>query len=222
MAKLWIFGDSFSMPQPLDSKFSPWTNQLATRLGASSSENYAMPGVSNDYIFHRLSETINKTEEGDYVIIQPTNQHRQWFFKDPVLANYCIRDIEKYITSDQASALQGFVSHLQNDELDNLRYIQFSLALERIATLARHLKILILPGFHLANGIEGSLIQVCDEEFINLDVIPAYYESNDGKDPRINHMSPANHAILVDKIVEFFDIGKTIDLTNGFEKHFIK
>lgn len=222
MSKLWIFGDSFSMPQPLDSEFVPWSVQLAANLGVESSNNYAMPGVSNDYIFYRLAESINETDEGDYIVIQTTNQHRQWFFKDPVLSNYCIRDIDKYISKEQATALKEYISHLQNDELDNVRFIQFRLALERIVTLIQHAKFLILPGFHLCHGVEGSLIQVCDEEFETLDDIPGYYNNNDGKDPRINHLSVNNHKILADKITKFFNTGELIDLTTGFEKHFLK
>lgn len=222
MSKLWIFGDSFAMPQPLDSTETPWTVQLAKKLNVASSANFAMPGVSNDYIFYQLSEHINNADDTDYVIIQTTNKHRQWFFNDPVLANYCIRDIDKYITEAESSALKEFVLHLQRDELDDNRFVQFSLALERIVALLRHVKFLILPGFHNTHGIEGTLIQVCDEEFQSLDCIPPFYEANDGKDPRINHMSPDNHTILSDKIYEFFKTGKTIDLTTGFNKHFLK
>ena len=155
MAKLWIFGDSFSMPLPTDSEFDSWPLQLARRLGVEASMNFAMPGISNDYIFHRLSEHLNQTEEGDYIVIQTTNKSRQWFFEDPVLSNYCIRDIQKYITKEQNHALAEYVTHLQSDNLDELRFVQFSLALERITQLASHAKILVLPGFQHTYGVEG-------------------------------------------------------------------
>lgn len=222
MSKLWIFGDSFAMPQAKDSTANPWTLQLAKRLNVESSMNFALPGVGNDYIFYRLSEHINQTEEGDYIIIQTTNRSRQWFFEDPVLSNYAIRDIAKYITKDQDQALKEYITHLQNDTIDEMRFVQFSLALERISQLAEHARILILPGFHNAFGVNGTLIQICDEEFVNLDAIPPYYEANDGKDPRINHMSLVNHAILTDKVFDFFTNGTSINLTSDFEKNFLE
>jgi len=222
MAKLWIFGDSFSMPLPIDSKFDSWPLQLARRLGVESSMNFAMPGVGNDYIFHRLSEHLNQTEEGDYIVIQTTNKSRQWFFDDPVLSNYSIRDMHTYITKEQHRALQEYVTHLQHDTIDELRYVQFSLALERISQMVSHAKVLILPGFHNTSGITGTLIQICDEEFVSIDTIPSFYEANDGKDPRHNHLSNNNHNMLTEKIIDFFTLGKFIDLTTDFEKHFLE
>jgi len=222
MAKLWIFGDSFAMPPAKDSTADTWTLQLARKLGVEASMNFALPGVGNDYSFYRLSEHINQTEAGDYIIIQTTNKSRQWFFEDPVLSNYCIRDMHTYISKEQHHALQEYVTHLQNDTIDELRFVQFSLALERITQIVSHARMLILPGFHVNHGVEGSLIQVCDEEFVNLDVIPPYYDANDGKDPRHNHMSPINHKILTNKIFDFFTTGNPIDLTVDFEKHFLK
>lgn len=222
MAKLWIFGDSFSMPQPLDSEFIPWTAQLAATLKVEESLNFAQPGVSNDYIFDQIVKNLNNSQNGDYVVIQQTHKSRQWFFEDPTIANYSLRDINKYISKDQDFALRQYVTHLQKDSIDELRFLQFGLSLERISAILQHVRILILPGFHEIPGVIGTLAQVCDEEFVDLSVINKFYESNDGKDPRINHLSGNNHKILADKIFEFFDQGKLVDLTTGFEKHFLK
>lgn len=222
MAKLWIFGDSFAMPLPTDSKFDSWPLQVARKLGVEASMNFAMPGVSNDYIFYQLTEHLNSTEKGDFIIIQTTNKNRQWFFEDPVLCNYNIRDIDKFITKDQSRALKEYILHLQKDGLDEVRYLQFSLALERVVQLMPHARFLILPGFHQTHGVEGSLIQVCDSEFVNPDAVTTYYNAHDGKDPRNNHLSRNNHNKLTEKIIDFFNSGKMLDLTVDFEKHFLE
>lgn len=221
---LWIFGDSFaSAPEETGHADKAWTKQVAEALGCDTYRNYAMPGVSNDYIFHHLSESINKMAEGDYCIIQTTQKHRQWFFNDPTLANYSIGDLGDYITKDQAKAIEYYITHLQSDSLDHTRFIQFSLALERIASLVKHVRFLILPGFWGAHGVTGTMITVCDNEFISVEGIADYYNSGDrnGKDPRCNHMSPVNHKVMADKVVDFFTTGKFIDLTTGFEQHFL-
>lgn len=227
MSKLWIYGDSFSMPPslalaPLD--YATWTEQVCQQLGCNEIMNRARPGVSNDYIFSEIIKDTNSMELGDFCIIQTTQKNRQWFFEDPELSNYKIGDLHDYISRDQANAVKQYVTHLQRDELDDLRFIQFSLALERITTLAGHVRMLILPGFFGAHNIEGYLIKVSDNEFIDLNDLKTFYNKDGrlGRDPRHNHISPNNHVILANKVVNFFTTGQLVDLTTGFEKYFLK
>lgn len=229
MSSLWIFGDSFSAPpwpageeEKLDYKI--WTKIVCEELGCDSYKNLAQSGVSNDYIFHTLANNINNMDEGDYAIIQTTQKYRQWFFEDPTLANYSIGDLEDYISPEQAKAVEYYIRYLQNDSLDDARFIQFSLALERIVSLVNHVRMLILPGFWGAHGVNGSLVQVCDAEFVSIKDVKGFYnrEGRKGKDPRCNHISPVNHPVLASKVVDFFRTGKYIDLTTGFEKGFLK
>lgn len=221
---LWIFGDSFASASEKVIDYRPWTNQVAEALGCDVYRNHAMPGVSNDYIFQMLADNINNMAAGDVCIVQTSQKHRQWFFSDPSLSNYCIGDLNDFITKEQAYAVEQYITYLQRDELDHARFIQFSLALERIVTLVKHVQFLILPGFWGAHGVNGTLIQVCDEEFIDLNGVQDFYNRDNqvGKDPRCNHLSPVNHKIMADKVIDFFNTGAFIDLTTGFEKHFIK
>jgi hypothetical protein len=230
MPKIWTFGDSFStqdMP-PTDENPSgtpnhpSWLEYTSQGLGITEAIVHANYGVSNDWIFDQFKENIELMESGDYVIIQTTQKHRQWFFEDPCVSNYWLRDLEKHVSKDELDAVHKYIAHLQSDKVDDLRYIQFCLALERISQIAAHLRILVLPGFFGVNGVNGTLISICDDEFDN-DVKPMMrsYDQNSGKDPRLNHMSGPNHEILGNKIVEFFKNGTVIDLTSDFKKNIL-
>jgi hypothetical protein len=228
--KFWVFGDSFSTQDLPPTPSNPsgkmdhlsWLGHVCKGLQIQEANIHADYGVSNDWIFHEFTTNINNMEEGDYVIIQPTQKHRQWFFEDPCISNYWIKDLEHHVSKEESTAVEMYVTHLQNDKLDDLRYVQFCLALERLGQLAQHLRILVLPGFFGVNGVIGTLVSISDAEFDKTTTAQKYYDANDGKDPRLNHMSAVNHEILGNKIVEFFNTGASIDLTKDFKAGFLK
>lgn len=221
MSKLWVFGDSFSdMPQTR-TEYS-WQNLLANKLRITGIENRACPGASNDWIFYTVTSNINNLAGDDYVVIQTTQKHRQWFFRDrPTIGNYWIADFEKFVTPDQRKAVDMYVDHLQSDLIDNVRWTQFSLALERL-TPSIAARVLVLPGFESVNGVIGTLLEVSDNEFIDQENIQQYFYSNQGIDPRNNHLSAENHKILAEKIFNFFSNNEMIDLTTEFKKQFLE
>jgi hypothetical protein len=81
----------------------------------------------------------------------------------------------------------------------------------------------VLPGFYSIAGVTGTLIDIADGEHrdSSKDGIEAWYRSNNGKDPRYMHLSDKNHPVLAQKVIEFYETGKNIDLTDGFFKHFL-
>jgi len=219
--KLWIFGDSFSAMPKGEFNFPLWHELVASGLGFTGYENRAETGVSNDWIFHEYTTYLNEMEPGDYVIIQPTQKYRQWFFEDPTLSNYYLKDLDQHVSKEQFNAVKQYITHLQRDIIDELRYAQFILSLERLSEMAKHVRILVLPGFFGVAGVQGSLISICDGEFDNEDHVVRWIKAHDGKDPRPNHMSETNHKVLADKILNFFSTGQPIDLNNGFQKAII-
>jgi len=221
---LWIFGDSFSAQPNIEHDYPVWTEIVAHHFKLPHYWNWARMGCANDFIFNEFTSRINEMNEGDFVIIQPTSPHRQWFFEDPELCNYLIQDLGKFITSDEKKAVDLYIKHLQNDKLDNIRYSQFGLALERISAMTPHLRILVLPAFYAVSGVTGYLTAISDGEHADLspEAIVKWYKLHNGKDPRVMHLSPQNHPILAQKIIEFYETGKSIDLTTGFEQGFIK
>jgi len=221
---LWLFGDSFSAQPNIECDFAVWPELVARHFKLPHYWNWARMGCANDFIFQEFTSRIPEMKEGDFVIIQPTSPHRQWFFEDPEVGNYLIQDLEKYVTADQKKAVDQYIKHLQSDKLDNIRYTQFGLALERVCAMTPHLRILVLPAFYEVPGIVGHLTGISDGEHANLspDAITKWYKDNNGLDPRVMHLSKQNHTILADKIIDFYETGKSIDLTTDFEQGFLK
>jgi hypothetical protein len=81
---------------------------------------------------------------------------------------------------------------------------------------------LVLPGFNSVNGVTGTLVDTSENEFVAAAGAQKYFDNNDGKDPRNNHLSTENHQILADKIFKFFNAGEMIDLTTDFKKSFLE
>lgn len=220
MPNLWIFGDSFSAKAD-NAKAECWPSLLANKLGVSTYSEIALAGVSNDWIFYMLTSNFNKMSSGDWVVVQTTQMHRQWFFEDlPDIANYWIKDFEKYVSTDRAKAVNMYVEHLQQDRIDHVRWVQFSLALERLTQLV-DVNMLILPGFNPVNGVSGTLDDVSAGEFVDRNFRQTYFDNNNGKDPRHNHLSPENHRVLADKVFNFFKKHELVDLKSGFKTKFL-
>jgi hypothetical protein len=223
---VWVFGDSFSVAskfqeQPLP--YNIWTDILTCQLGHTEHYNYAEWGVSNDYIVSQFISKLPEMRTSDCVVLQLTNSNRQWFFKDfPHLANYFTKGIEKDLSSDQIHAIRMYITHLQRDEIDIMRYTLTGLAIERIAQQYKNLRILMLPGFLHVDGVKGALVEVCDGEFVNNEIIQPFYDRHNGYDPRPNHLSKTNHEILAAKIQKFFTHGHRVDLTTDFERNFLE
>jgi hypothetical protein len=223
---LWVFGDSFSIaskfqPQPLP--YMLWTDILARELGYNEHCNYADWGVANEYIIDQFLSKLPEMKPADCVVLQLTNSNRQWFFKDkPCTANYFSKGLEKELTADQIHAVEMYITHLQRDDIDIMRYKLTMLAVERIAQQHRQIRKLLLPGFLHTDGVQGTLREICDGEFINTEIIQPYYDSHNGYDPRPNHLSKNNHEILASKIQKYFTHGTRVDLTTDFERNFLQ
>jgi hypothetical protein len=216
---LWIFGDSFSLPSDafkgIDHNL--WLDILAINLGEEKYFNAAEWGVSNEYILDTFHQQYSKINKDDYVIVQLTSAYRQWFFEEkPYLANYYVNNIDQDISPEEYTALQGYISHLQSDRIDQLRYKSIEYCLKYIALMSPF-KMLILPGFDPVDDINGTLVDICDGEFVDKQSRDLWYKKH-GADPRANHMSAENHFILANKVTEFFKCGTIPDLSQGFVK----
>jgi hypothetical protein len=222
---LWVFGDSFSVSRDninngQDNEFPLWTELVTTGLGFSTYNNYSQWGVSNEYIINQFMEHHREFESGDYVIIQLTNANRQWFFKNsPELANIYIGELKKAVTKSQMNAVNSYVKYLDRGEINFIRYNLLDMALKYISHELSHIKILIIPAFHPIDGVTGTLMEVCNGEFVSEESLNKWYEATN--DSRPNHLSASNHIIYGKKILEAFGTGRLLDFTTGFEKEFI-
>ena len=89
MAKLHVFGDSFSrgdgLIDPVLIKYHGvphWTEYIKTSLKLEEYKNYAGQGWSNDEIFLSIIENLKDIGEGDYVIVGQTFLERTPFIID--------------------------------------------------------------------------------------------------------------------------------------------
>lgn len=215
---LWIFGDSYAIDHDQN-------HQWFKQLGAENIENHAIQGASNDYIAWTLAENLNKIGSDDRVIVVSTEPSREWFFKKlPELGNYLnIMDLEIRVNKTIYAALKNYVQYLYNPNTVEMRALAYeSYYYETCSKLP--CAGLVLPAWPQSQGrassVKGCLGDVCNEEFVSLAVREQWY--NMQVDPRPNHMTKPNHAILAKKILEHWRTGETIDFTQDFATGVIK
>lgn len=232
---LYVFGDSFSIPQEhmnevfgpdgKDVEFLPlektWTTIVNENINEGSEYvNDAVLGCANEYIYHQLVDKESLFKQGDCVIIQLTSMFREWFFEDkPYAAIHMATNITPGIdvTHEQYQAIEMYQRYLHFDKRLFIRYHAFldSLSLRMRLYAEQGIKCLILPGFHDIPGVKGNLTETSGLEFDREKTALAYYKKTG--DMRFNHFSEVNHKILADKIIEFFNTGRFIDLKTGFQ-----
>jgi hypothetical protein len=231
---LYIFGDSFSTPHEHKDEivgpggqvsFMPleknWTNIVNESLyGSSDHVNDSMLGCSNEYIFHKLSEKESSFRGGDCVIVQLTSFYREWFFEDkPHMANYMISKFTPgvEVTKEENTALEMYKRYLYSEHRVFLHYnaIVDAITFRTIQYAERGIRCLILPGFHNIRGVEGNMFEASKSEFDSDETANTYY--NKTGDLRFNHFSEVNHKILANKVIDFLNTGKTVDLTTDFK-----
>ena len=231
---LYIFGDSFSVPDAHKNEvmgpkglvtFMPleknWTRIVSESIiGDDNHVNDAQLGCSNEYILHTLRERESSFKSGDCVIVQLTSYYREWFFEDkPGMANFINAKFVPgvHVTKEQANALEMYKKHLYSDHRLLLHYDAILDAITFRTTLygQQGIRCLILPGFHNVAGVEGTLFKASSSEFDSEETAAKYRAET--SDLRFNHFSDVNHKILANKVIDFFNTGKTVDLTTEFE-----
>ena len=225
---LWIFGDSFSVSlnkHTQDNGYVPlednWQTLLSKNLDVNFLDVSATWGVSNEWIWTQVAENAEQFTENDYVIIQSTSFNRFWLLNQhPEYSNFMLSPIDKgFITKDQSKAIEMFKRHLYHEDVFQSIYNMFVNACKQIGIMMPHVKILILPGFHEIQGVTGTLMDICINEFESNEIADKFYKHH-SFDYRVNHMHKFNHKILADKISNYFN-GYELDLTNGFYQKFI-
>ena len=231
---LYVFGDSFSVPDAHKNEvmgpkglitFMPleknWTRIVSeSMIGDDNHVNDCALGCSNEYILHTLKTRESSFKSGDRVIVQLTSYYREWFFEDkPGMANFINAKFVPgvHVTKEQANALEMYKRHLYSDHRLLLHYdaILDSITLRTMLYAQQGIRCLILPGFHPVTGVQGTMFKTSNSEFDSDETAAIYCAET--SDLRYNHFSEVNHKILADKVIDFFNTGKTVDLTTGFK-----
>ena len=131
---LWVFGDSYTADgrktigsnnwQHIE---NTWVELLTKKLNVSNNNVFAIPGVSNEWIYGKLLQEQNNFQPGDYIIIQPTCATRRWLIERcPELANWQhLSANNKFLTKDEVSALDSFRRYLINEQVELYNYDMF-------------------------------------------------------------------------------------------------
>jgi len=211
---LWIFGDSFSTQNSMP---YAWTTLLGKKLGAESTFNLSLSGVSNSYIFNCIDENMERINSDDYVLVLLTAHTRRWFFKNnPELGNFFSAESSDKLNPYQKDAIQMYIEHLDADHESDIFYKQTYFSMLQLFEINSIDNVRYVPGFLPIPGIQGTLNSVSANEFEDgLNGQLEYLKQAGGNDFRVNHLNSENHYVLSDKIYDFFNC-KPLDLTSGF------
>ncbi len=257
MTTLYIFGDSFTVPpeqivgdsqgglwaSPGDTwssgkpkpKTQTWINRTAGHLSTLHENldviNYSQYGVAQDFCWYHLLNAMDKIQPDDYVIVAVTHPNRFWYIQDqPNLSNHHILNFQKYITEDQALAVQLFMQYIQRPELDTLHqiYRMKTLAYEVVKRGLRR-PLMLNCFFSDISAVDqipelmwarGNLFNVQAQEYSSgEDETTEYFE---GIDCRYNHMCMSNHEIMAAKVIAAFTQDQPVDLDQGFHTDLLK
>ena len=79
--KLWIFGDSLSLPYHIDNESQGWPALLAQRLGCGF-ENFSKPAADNFFIYSSYNNMLSSIGSNDIVVIGWSHYSRKSFVLD--------------------------------------------------------------------------------------------------------------------------------------------
>ena len=232
MSKLWVFGDSYSIPinallrsnnlavANIDKTVytTNWIEELAKKLPIDELQVFAEFGVANEWVFKQVMEQSNNFKPEDYVVVQLTNSNRHWWFPERATESNLPQLISHPDWSrEKSKAITLHLKYLENENMDNLIYSSIIYSFMYIKLALPGLKLLFLPGWGRAPETIGNLTDnICDKEFDNKKTQQKFYEKT-GFDTRLNHMTIDNHYILADKAGDYFINQTPVDLTTGFK-----
>jgi len=246
--KLWLFGDSFSIPslfgnKKLDFNFGfgdttesfsadwQWSVILSEKLNTKLIV-MAEYGVSNDWILLKFKEARQQFSPGDKVIVQATEKSRYLFFKaKPYVSNaHQSRDLSNILSKGEQDAITLYWKHFQEEDKDQLRVDAYFSYLNTMKWMLgqNNIDLIILPGFEhpkeipiAGPTIEGTMQTISKGEFIDHNAALAWYAQPDRPDQRLNHMCKDNHVILADRLYEHIANKRTLDLAYGYNNSFL-
>jgi hypothetical protein len=236
---LYVIGDSFAVPPPLEDDTKTWPRQvaqgLAQHLGTEVLlENHSRMGVSQDYCWEFLQILLEyKITPDDYLIVALTHPSRFWFLdQKPELSNSAIVDLDDHCSRDESKAIEYFIRYIQRPRLDlifmnnRMGYLAYQIQKKKL-----HRPIVIKcfgqdvdqaeawTEMNWANGVLMDDVQRLEFEDVDIDKDASFWH---GLDARYNHMCLSNHKILAEKLTHSLITDTTCDLTEGFVKGLIK
>ena len=156
MPKLHVYGDSYVEAPHQDylelvkkgEAHAAWYAQVATALNVNEMHMHGKAGTSNEFIYDRWKQNLDRINEGDYVIVVTTSPFRKWFFEHlPEFANIGMQGLQRVLQQEEVNAIAEYVKYLENPitsliSLDTIsQTIAFNCMQKNVA------KAFIIPGF---------------------------------------------------------------------------
>lgn len=104
--KLWIFGDSLSLPYHIDNESQGWPALLAQRLGCGF-ENFSKPAADNFFIYSSYNNMLSSIGSNDIVVIGWSHYSRKSFVLDHSNPNHTA-------VLDSSFVYQSSVEHIRS------------------------------------------------------------------------------------------------------------
>lgn len=234
---VWVFGSSYAAHYNI---LGQWMQQVSHNLDTDL-QVYAAKGSSIEYSYYNFNNVRSNIKENDTVIVALTTNSKRWFFKDypehhasPMPdADYknpkVIYDTTGLPEVDEACAL--YEDCLSNIDVFNTYLTNFLYNLQYL-TKQKNLNSIILISYwdteyflqNIINDLpllhfpKGKLLDISIDEYSKEYILQHDFSYADKK---INHLTKSNHTVLANKITDFVNNKKSIDLTQGFVKHLI-
>lgn len=214
--KIWIFGDSLSLPFNLKNEKDGWPSIVATKLNAPV-ENLAQPAADNFLIYHLYKSNAHKIQPNDIVIIGWSHYSRKTFILDRNNPEH-LRDINRSLvynsgndelfrsnndTPDDANKWKTFSPLKVNDKLffDNWFRNYYSATEQKINLEAYHYAVKTtspkkyIPFFFSEENIAGTSINT------ELFILEFILKNNVALTDTDTHPNESGHSLWADIIL---------------------
>lgn len=237
--RLFIVGDSFSIPPGQGDPAKTWTEVLHRELEQHHGTdieyvNCSLMGSSQEWAWKFLQIWLNDyMTKDDYLVVCLTHPSRMWFFEGlPSLTNANIIDLDDHVSGEQSRAIEYYIRYIQRPELD-LQTVNNRMAYVCYQVLKRQLRKPLFircfrqeldqakdwPEVNIAEGSLFSDIQYWEFQDPEVDRDGEFWH---GLDCRYNHMCLSNHQILGRRAAQSLITGEPLDIKEGYLRSIIK
>ena len=169
---LWIFGDSFVLPNMKTKQWidqtKAWPNLLGQSLDVDTISLRGQYGCTNNYMCFEMKKNSIHMKPNDYLVVVTTSCNRQWFFfEHPHYTSIKTQFDQNLISKQQHKALEQYSIYLDSNDENKTINLENMIAWCHIFAQKKNLRLAIIPCFewnHLHNCSEGSLYNIDSQE----------------------------------------------------------
>lgn len=213
---LFIYGDSFCASLKecyhLREKNERWPSLVSKYLNLKE-RNYGLGGTSLSYAFHTIKNTKHLWEENSIIVFCETNLIRSWVFKDIPHRSHLASILRSNSISDRDKkwAERWFID-FYNEELALEQLMSHYYKLNHwLASM--NLKGFVIRCFREENFTDSfSNLRFSEGKTLNTISLNECFVTLLNPDPRMGHLSIANHYIVAKQLVEAIKNNKSVDL----------